>query len=70
MLNKVINEKLFHAVGQVGFFPCNSSGDDILVYRTDCGSKNVVKETLHGMRQQVRCLERLFCKLCFYFSVQ
>eukprot|EP00794_Sanderia_malayensis_P019825 gene19825-21765_t len=52
MLNKVINEKLFCAVGQIGFFPANSSGDDIIVYEPQSAHKTVVKDTLRGIRQQ------------------
>ena len=53
MLNKVINEKLFHAVGIVGFYPANSQADDILLYDPDCSNDKKQTEVFYGLRQQV-----------------
>ena len=52
MLNKVMKEKLFRAIGQVGFYPANSKGDDILVYSPTESSNSPLK-VFHGIRQQV-----------------
>ncbi|XP_065059051.1 methionine synthase-like isoform X2 [Rhopilema esculentum] len=51
MLNKVMKEKLFRAVGQVGFYPANSKGDDVLVYSPTESSNSPIK-VFHGIRQQ------------------
>ena len=53
MLNRVINEKLITAVGQVGFYPANSEGDDITVYSPIEGDNRSVIGTFYGLRQQV-----------------
>ena len=53
MLNKVIKEKLFKAVGHVGFYPANSRGDDIDVYSPTDGGNKSVSGILYGIRQQV-----------------
>ena len=53
MLNKIINEKLLTAVGQVGFYPANSQGDDITVYSPIEGENKSVIGTFFGLRQQV-----------------
>jgi 5-methyltetrahydrofolate--homocysteine methyltransferase len=50
MLHQIINEKWLTARAVVGFFPANSVGDDILLYRDD--SRTDVMETLHHLRQQ------------------
>lgn len=48
MLDNIVKHKLLKATGCVGFFPANSSGDDIEVYNEQ-GEK--VAE-FHGLRQQ------------------
>ena len=53
MLNKIVSEKLLRCVGQVGFFPANSVGDDIQVYGKDCWPREEIKATFYGIRQQV-----------------
>lgn len=50
MLQKIIDEQWLEAQGVIGFFPANSSGDDILVYANE--DRNEVIETLHHLRQQ------------------
>lgn len=53
MLKTMISEKQLQAHGTVGFYPCNSRGDDIIVYSQDqeCGSEPIT--VFHGLRQQV-----------------
>lgn len=51
MISKIIKEKLFTARGIVGFYPANSNGDDILLYKDD--ERKEVVGTLHGLRQQL-----------------
>ena len=53
MLNRVINEKLITAVGQIGFYPANSQGDDVTVYSPIEGDNRAVIGTFYGLRQQV-----------------
>jgi 5-methyltetrahydrofolate--homocysteine methyltransferase len=50
MLHRIITEKWLTARAVIGFFPANSTGDDILLYRDD--SRSEVLETLHHLRQQ------------------
>jgi len=52
MLNRVINEKLLTAVGQVGFYPANSEGDDIVVYSQNEDDIKSIVGNLYGLRQQ------------------
>jgi len=51
LLQRIIDEKLLHASGVLGFFPANSVGDDIVVYTDE--SRTTVKTTFFGLRQQV-----------------
>jgi len=50
LLNKIINENLIEAHGIIGFYPCNSKGDDIIVYTDE--SRETIKCTFYGLRQQ------------------
>jgi 5-methyltetrahydrofolate--homocysteine methyltransferase len=50
LLRKIVDQRLFTANGVYGFFPANSVGDDIEVYRDD--SRTTVLTTLHTLRQQ------------------
>ena len=68
LLNQIINEKLLSAHGVVGFYPAQSSGDDILVYRDlNSLSEGRVLTTFHGLRQQVRL--KLVSQFSFFLSV-
>jgi 5-methyltetrahydrofolate--homocysteine methyltransferase len=50
LLAQIIEERLLEARGVYGFFPANSNGDDIVVYRDESRSKALC--TLHMLRQQ------------------
>ena len=50
MLDTIVKEKKFRARAVVGFFPANSVGDDIEVYRDE--DRSEVLTTLHTLRQQ------------------
>ncbi len=50
LLRKIVAQRLFTANGVYGFFPANSVGDDIQVYRDE--SRTGVLMTLHTLRQQ------------------
>jgi 5-methyltetrahydrofolate--homocysteine methyltransferase len=50
LLGKIIRGKLLTARGVYGFFPANSVGDDIELYRDESRSK--VLTTFHTLRQQ------------------
>jgi 5-methyltetrahydrofolate--homocysteine methyltransferase len=51
MLRRIIAERWFRASAVVGFWPANSSGDDILVFGNDI--RNDTLATLHTLRQQL-----------------
>ncbi len=51
MLKKIVAEKWLQARAVIGFFPANSIGDDIEVYRDDTRSE--VQVVLHHLRQQM-----------------
>lgn len=51
LLDRIVAEKRFTARGVIGFFPANSTGDDIEVYTDD--SRSAVKTVFHTLRQQV-----------------
>jgi 5-methyltetrahydrofolate--homocysteine methyltransferase len=53
MLNKFISEESLQANGIVGFYPANSSGDDILVFSPELGPGSEPIAVFHGLRQQV-----------------
>ena len=39
ILQKILNEKMFQPRAVAGFFPANSIGDDIIVFKDDSRSK-------------------------------
>jgi len=51
LLERIVAEKLLTSNAVVGFFPANSVGDDIEVYRD--GSRSAVLTTFHTLRQQM-----------------
>ncbi|MEZ4737433.1 MAG: methionine synthase [Caldilineaceae bacterium] len=56
MLQQIINEDWLTAKAVIGFFPANSVGDDIEVYRTQHATRNTQHEllaTIHTLRQQM-----------------
>ena len=69
MLNRVIKEKLFTAVGQVGFYPANSRGDDIDIFSPTDGENKSTSSVLYGIRQQVgRSFFETLCSDLIYRS--
>ena len=50
LLRKIVDQRLFTAKGVYGFFPANSVGDDIEIYRDD--RRTTVLTTFHTLRQQ------------------
>jgi 5-methyltetrahydrofolate--homocysteine methyltransferase len=52
LLDKIIAEQRFTARGTFGFFPANSEGDDIIVWKDD--SRNVEQTRFHALRQQIK----------------
>ena len=50
LLRKIVDQRLFTANGVYGFFPANSQGDDIEIYRDD--RRTEVLTTFHTLRQQ------------------
>jgi len=50
LLKRIVEEKLFVAKGLIGFYPANSSGDDIELYENE--DRTTVKAVFHGLRQQ------------------
>ena len=51
MLEQIIKEKWLTANAVFGFWPANSSGDDILLFEHEGGNENFA--TLHTLRQQI-----------------
>jgi 5-methyltetrahydrofolate--homocysteine methyltransferase len=52
LLERVVAENLLQARGVYGFFPANSSGEDIVVYADE--SRGAGRARFHGLRQQWR----------------
>ncbi|MBP6522583.1 MAG: B12-binding domain-containing protein, partial [Saprospiraceae bacterium] len=52
LLNKIVSEKLIQAKAEVGIFPANSLGDDLILYNSDVRDHELIK--LHHLRQQVK----------------
>lgn len=50
MLKKIVNEKWLIARAVIGFFPANSSGDDLILYQNEARTEE--KMRLHHLRQQ------------------
>jgi len=51
MLKRILKEGLFEARGVVGFWPANSSGDDIILFTDDGRTEELAR--LHTLRQQM-----------------
>jgi 5-methyltetrahydrofolate--homocysteine methyltransferase len=51
LLDELVSEKALTAQGVYGFFPANSVGDDIAVYRDE--SRTAVLSMVHTLRQQI-----------------
>ncbi len=51
LLNEILEQRLLTAKAVYGFFPANSAGDDIEVYRD--ASRATVRTTFHTLRQQL-----------------
>jgi 5-methyltetrahydrofolate--homocysteine methyltransferase len=52
LLKKIMDEKLFRAVAQLAFYPANSMGDDIYLYRPEDDGCQEVAAVFYGLRQQ------------------
>jgi 5-methyltetrahydrofolate--homocysteine methyltransferase len=52
LLDKIVSRKLLRARGVYGFWPANSTDEDIELYSDD--SRTAVLATLHALRQQTR----------------
>jgi 5-methyltetrahydrofolate--homocysteine methyltransferase len=50
MLERIVREKLLHARGVYGFWPANSSGDDLVLFADDARSRELAR--LPMLRQQ------------------
>ncbi|KAL7747092.1 hypothetical protein RI367_007588 [Sorochytrium milnesiophthora] len=50
MLKEIVRDKLMQARGIIGLYPCNSVGDDMVVYKDE--SRSEVAATFYGLRQQ------------------
>ncbi|MCD4744779.1 MAG: methionine synthase [Bacteroidales bacterium] len=50
LLKEIIEKKILKAKGVIGFYPCNSIGDDIEIYKNE--SRNEILTTLHFLRNQ------------------
>jgi len=50
LIKEIIDKKLLKATAVFAFYPCNSKGDDILIYEND--ERKKVIGTLYGLRQQ------------------
>ncbi|MBB5035978.1 vitamin B12 dependent-methionine synthase activation domain-containing protein [Prosthecobacter dejongeii] len=51
LLDRIIAEQRFQPRGVFGFYPANSTGDDIEIYTDE--SRSEVRTTFHSLRQQV-----------------
>ena len=51
MLNEIVAEKKLTAHGVCGFWPANSDGDDIILYKDE--NRNEQLARFHGLRQQI-----------------
>ncbi len=51
ILKKILDEKMFQPRAVAGFFPANSIGDDIIVFKDDSRSK--IQTVFHCLRQQI-----------------
>ncbi|OWA53324.1 Methionine synthase [Hypsibius exemplaris] len=53
VLQKILSKKLLQATGVLGIFPCNSRGDDIIIYDNEGEDRKVIS-TIFGLRQQAK----------------
>jgi 5-methyltetrahydrofolate--homocysteine methyltransferase len=51
LLTRIIDEQLLRAKGVYGFFPANSTGDDIVLYGDS--TRDQITATVHTLRQQL-----------------
>ena len=51
LLQEILDRKLLAAKGVYGFFPANSQGDDIIIYKDETRSEGV--SVFHTLRQQI-----------------
>ena len=51
MLKQIVAERWFNPKGVIGFWPANSVGDDIVLYKGESRSDRLA--TFHGLRQQL-----------------
>jgi 5-methyltetrahydrofolate--homocysteine methyltransferase len=56
ILKRIVNEKHFKARGVYGFWPANTIGDDIVVYKDDARNSEVAR--FHMLRQQEPIADR------------
>jgi 5-methyltetrahydrofolate--homocysteine methyltransferase len=52
LLDRIVSERLLTARGVYGFFPANSAGDDIEVYRGKGRARTRIQTVFHTLRQQ------------------
>lgn len=52
LLKKIVDERLFRTVAQLAFYPANSVGDDIHLYRPEDDRCKEVAAVFYGLRQQ------------------
>jgi 5-methyltetrahydrofolate--homocysteine methyltransferase len=50
LLKEIVSKKMIIAKGVIGFYPCNSVGDDIEIYKDD--QRSTVLTTFHFLRNQ------------------
>jgi cobalamin-dependent methionine synthase I len=55
LLKKIVDKKLLHANGVIGFWPANSVGDDIEIYTDD--TRTTLLTRIHTLRQQAKRLK-------------
>ncbi|CAF4007120.1 unnamed protein product, partial [Adineta steineri] len=66
LLSDIVARKLFSIRAIVGFYPCRTSGDDILIFDPKDPSKHI--ETLFGLRQQTERDSNVYMCLSDYIS--
>lgn len=69
LLNQMIDSGSLKGRGLVGFWPAQSDGDDISVYKDDVTVNRDTKPiaTFHGLRQQVSCINS--CSICHFIAL-
>jgi len=50
MLDKIIQEKMLSAKAVIGFYPANSDGEDVMVYKNE--SAKEINTIFHFLRNQ------------------